>query len=171
VCLVPCLPGSNIYRWNHSERRHGSRLNDGPKNKQIDWYGTSPGARMSAIRLNIVAKVPKRAAASFPPGNQATDHRQSRLLQTRYENRPRVQRTTSESSHDYSIFAPGGSVNLSPMPQKDFAHYLPREQTQIRKRQMSEKAQQFRLAKWCVRCLRSNVPHRVSLSHGRLRWE
>ena len=45
---------------------------------------TAPPCR---FRADIVAKVRKRAAANFPPKNEASDHRRSTELQTRYQNR------------------------------------------------------------------------------------
>jgi hypothetical protein len=45
--------------------------------------------RVGDVRFNadIVAKVPKGAAANFPPKNEPSDNRRSILLQTRYPNR------------------------------------------------------------------------------------
>jgi hypothetical protein len=37
---------------------------------------------------DIVAKVPKGAAANFPPKNETSENRPSIGLQTRYQNRP-----------------------------------------------------------------------------------
>src|SRR6266446_2537677 len=39
------------------------------------------------FRADIVAKVPKGAAANFPPKNETSDNRRSVGLQTRYQNR------------------------------------------------------------------------------------
>jgi hypothetical protein len=37
---------------------------------------------------DIVAKVPKGAAANFPPKNETSDNRRSTGIQTHYQNRP-----------------------------------------------------------------------------------
>jgi len=42
---------------------------------------------MSLFVADIVAKVPKGAAANFPPKNETSDNRRSVGLQTRYQNR------------------------------------------------------------------------------------
>jgi hypothetical protein len=42
---------------------------------------------MSPEVADIVAKVPKGAAANFPPKNETSDNRRAAGLQTRYQNR------------------------------------------------------------------------------------
>jgi hypothetical protein len=58
-CCASCL----------SIRSHGSRV------------------RVSPLLVDIVAKVPKGAAANFPLKNETSDNRRSMGLQTRYQNR------------------------------------------------------------------------------------
>jgi hypothetical protein len=40
------------------------------------------------FRADIVAKVPKGAAANFPPKNETSENRRSIGLRARYQNRP-----------------------------------------------------------------------------------
>jgi hypothetical protein len=49
--------------------------------------GHSKGQSACLKGADIVAKVPKGAAANFPPNNETSDNRRSIGLQTRYQNR------------------------------------------------------------------------------------
>jgi hypothetical protein len=73
---------------------------------------------------DIVAKVPKGAAANFLPKNETSDNRRSIGLQTRHQNRLRVWRMAAWSPT--SLFNRGtyGSENLSPTSQKDFCNNI-----------------------------------------------
>jgi hypothetical protein len=67
---------------------------------------------------DIVAKVPKGAAANFPPKKETSDDRRSMGLQTRHQNRLCVERLATwspTSSFNRCIY---GAENLSPTSRK-----------------------------------------------------
>jgi hypothetical protein len=73
---------------------------------------------------DIVAKVPKGAAANLPPKNETSDNRRSIALQTRFQNRLRVWRLATWSPTSLFNRCTYGSENLSPTSQKDFCNKI-----------------------------------------------
>src|SRR5450756_2874596 len=78
---------------------------------------------------DIVAKVPKGAAANFPPNNETSNNRRSIGLQTRYQNRLCVLRLATWSPASLFNCCTYGSENLSPTSQKDFCNNICHEAT------------------------------------------
>jgi hypothetical protein len=60
----------------------GNDFRSFPNNRHVTTASACP------FRADIVAKVPKGAAANFPPKNETSENRRSIGLQTRYQNRP-----------------------------------------------------------------------------------
>src|SRR5438094_5316691 len=78
--------------------------------------------RLACLLLaDIVAKVPKGAAANFPPKNETSDNRRPIGFPTRYQNRWRVWRLARWSLTSLFNRSAYGSENLSPTSQKTFA--------------------------------------------------
>jgi hypothetical protein len=64
-----------------TEIDYSSDFRSYPKN------GSAADIAVGPVRANIVAKVPKGAAANFPPTNETSNNRRSIGLQTRRQNR------------------------------------------------------------------------------------
>ena len=79
---------------------------------------------MSPLLADIVAKVPKGAAANFPPNNKTSNNRRSIGLQTCYQTRLCVLRLATWCPASLFNRCTYGSENLSPTSQKDFCNNI-----------------------------------------------
>src|SRR5258706_14747694 len=95
-------------------------------NRKAEVRSTRSGRLRLTMRgppwVDIVAKVPKGAAADFSSKNETSENRRSIGLRTRYQNRLCVWRLATWSPTSLFNRCTYGSENLRPMPQKDFCN-------------------------------------------------